>query len=401
MAELINTNVFNTDKKFVDFSGLDYFWGKAKTYIDGVDATMSAKVVALENTVGDSTKGLVQKVNLIQGELDGLNGGVGSITTQIENAIAALDLPNTYEAKGDAAKAEAAAKAYADGLAKDYEVAGAAKTAEDNAKAYADGLAGNYDAAGTAAGLNDAMDERVKVLEAIDHNKIAADAAAAAVAGVIDDAPESFDTLKEVAAWIANNDHATDVATLMTDVENLKKIDHDAYKGADETVLANAKAYADGLAGNYDAAGAADGALAAAKADAEGKYQVKGNYETAGAAAQALADAKADAADLYQPKGSYEAAGTADAKIAALKLADTYEAKGAAATAQAAAIAQAKLDAAEALKGYYTKGEVDNLLATNSTGDRAYAKQYTDELFGSIKFAANSDIDALFAAKAE
>ena len=70
---------------------------------------------------------------------------------------------------------------------------------------------------------------------------------------------------------------------------------------------------------------------------------------------------------------------------------------GAAADAQAAAIAQAKVDAAEALKGYYTKTEVDNLLSTNSTGDRAYAKQYTDELFGSFKFAANSDIDALFA----
>jgi hypothetical protein len=68
-----------------------------------------------------------------------------------------------------------------------------------------------------------------------------------------------------------------------------------------------------------------------------------------------------------------------------------------AADAQAAAIAQAKADATEALKGYYTKGEVDNLLSTNSTGDRAYAKQYTDELFGSFKFAANSDIDALFA----
>lgn len=401
MAETINTNVFDANKKFVDFSGLDYFWTKAKTYIDGVDATMSAKVVTLENTVGDSTKGLVKDVKSIQDELNSLSGGAGSIATQIDNAIAALDLPNTYEAKGDAAKAEAAAKAYADGLAGNYEVAGAAKTAEDNAKSYADSLAKNYDAAGTAAGLDAAMDTRVVKLEAIDHDKLAADAAAAAVAGVIDGAPESFDTLKEVAAWIANNDHASDVATLMTDVENLKKIDHDAYVEADKTVLADAKAYADGLAVNYDAAGAAATALADAKSYADGKFQVAGNYEVAGAADAALAAAKADAADLYQPKGSYEAAGTADAAIAALKLADTYEAKGAAADAQAAAIAQAKLDAAEALKGYYTKGEVDNLLATNSTGDRAYAKQYTDELFGSIKFAANSDIDALFAAKAE
>ena len=395
MAEVINTNVFDANKKFVDFSGLDYFWTKAKTYIDGVDASMSAKVVALENTVGDSTKGLVQKVNLIQGELDGLNGGAGSITTQIENAITALNLPNTYEAKGAAADALDAAKSYADGLASNYDAAGAADGALAAAKSYADGLAGNYDAAGTAKGFNDAMDARVVKLEAIDHDKIAADAAAAAVAGVIDDAPESFDTLKEVAAWIANNDHASDVATLMTDVENLKKIDHDAYVEADTTVLASAKSYADGLAGNYDAAGTAATALADAKSYVDGK--VDGKFDAVGSADAALAAAKADAAGLYQPKGDYEVAGTAASAIAALKLADTYEAKGAAADAQAAAIAQAKADAAEALKGYYTKGEVDNLLSTNSTGDRAYAKQYTDELFGSFKFAANSDIDALFA----
>lgn len=356
MAETINTNVFESTKKFVDFAGLDYFWSKAKTYIDGVDATMSAKVVTLENTVGDSTKGLVKDVRSIQDELNSLSGGAGSIATQIDNAIAALDLPNTYDAKGAAAGALTDAKAYADSLV------------------MAEGVA-KFDAAGTAAGFNDAMDVRVKVLEALDHNQIAADAAAAAVAGVIDGAPESFDTLKEVAAWIANNDHASDVATLMTDVENLKKIDHDAYVDADATVLADAKSYVDGkVDGKFDAAGAAAAAEQNAKDYADGKFQVAGNYETAG---------------------------TAAAAIEALNLPNTYEAKGAAADAQAAAIAQAKADATEALKSYYTKTEVDNLLSTNSTGDRAYAKQYTDELFGSIKFAANSDIDALFAPKTE
>lgn len=396
MSELINQNVFAEDKKFVDISGLSYFWSKTKKFVEDADTVISNKVGALENTVGDSTKGLVKDVKSIQDELNSLSGGAGSIATQINNAISALDLPNTYEAKGAAATAEQNAKDYADGLAGNYEVAGAAKTAEDNAKAYADGLAGNYDAAGTAKDFNDAMDTRVKVLEAIDHDQLAADAAATAVAGVIDGAPESFDTLKEVAAWIANNDHASDVATLMTDVENLKKIDHDAYKGADETVLASANSYADGLAVNYDAVGSAAAAEQNAKDYADGKFQVAGNYEAAGAAAQALADAKADAANLYQPKGNYEAAGTADAAIAALNLPNTYETKGAAADAQAAAIAQAKLDAAEALKGYYTKTEVDNLLSTNSTGDRAYAKQYTDELFNSFQFAQNSEIDALF-----
>ena len=351
MAEVINTNVFAADKKFVDFSGLDYFWTKAKTYIDGVDAAMSAKVVTLENTVGDSTKGLVKDVKAIQDELNSLSGGAGSITTQIDNAIAALDLPNTYETKG------------------------AADTALADAKSYVDGkVDGKFDAAGTAAGLDAAMDARVKVLEAIDHDAIAAAAAATAVAGVIDGAPEKFDTLKEIAAWIADADTAEDAASLVTRVSALEAIDHDAYVAADATTLASAKAYADGLV-------TADGVS---------------KFDAAGAAAQALADAKADAAGLYQPIGNYETAGTADAKIAALNLPNTYDAKGAAADAQAAAIAQARADATETLKLYYTKTEVDNLLSTNSTGDRTYAKQYTDTLFDSIKFAANSDIDALF-----
>ena len=47
--------------------------------------------------------------------------------------------------------AQAAAEAYADGLAKNYDAAGSAAAAETAAKAYADSLAKNYDAAGSAA----------------------------------------------------------------------------------------------------------------------------------------------------------------------------------------------------------------------------------------------------------
>ena len=340
MSELINQNVFADSKKFIDFSGLQHFWTKTKGYVDTADSGLSGRITVNENAI-----------KAINEELTTLSGGVGSVGTQINNAITALNLPNTYEAKG------------------------AAEDAYDAAKDYADGLAGNYDAAGTAKNFNDAMDTRVKVLEGIDHNKLAADAAAAAVAGVIDDAPAKFDTLKEIAAWIAEADTAEDAASLVTRVATLEAIDHDAYVAADETVLTNAKAYADGLV-------MVDGVA---------------KFDAAGAAATAKSEAIADAASKYQVKGDYEAAGTAASAIAALNLPNTYEAKGAAADAQAAAIAQAKLDAAEALKGYYTKGEVDNLLSTNSTGDRAYAKQYTDELFGSFKFAENSEIDALFA----
>lgn len=382
MSEVINNNVFSEDKKFVDLSSLDYFWGKAKSYIDEVDTTMSGKVVANEAAI-----------KAINEELATLDGGLGSVGTQINNAIAALKLSETYELKGEAAKAETAAREYADSLAENYEVAGAAKTAEDNAKAYADGLAVNYDAAGTAAGLNTVMDTRVKALEDKDYDGIAASAADAAVARVVADAPESFDTLKEVAAWIANNDHAQDVAALVTDVADLKAIDHNAYVAADTQVLADAKA------------------------DAEAKYQVKGNYESAGAASQALADAK-DYTDTEISKLSFDAAGTAEVKAnAALAEAKSYaDGKDSAMNTRVAAVearevyvsadvnaaiaaaeAAAKADATEKLKNYYSKIEVDNLLATNTAADQAYAKNYTDALFNSFKFAQNSDIDALFA----
>lgn len=244
--------------------------------------------------------------------LGGIDGGDG-IGGMIDAKINALDLPNTYEAKGAAADALDDAKAYANSLAANYDAAGSATTAEQNAKTYVDEFKTTINGVieenerVAAEALTD-LDTRVKDLESIDHDQLAADAAATAVATVLDDAPTSFDTLKEVAAWIANNDHAQDVATLMTDVENLKKIEHDAYKAADKTVLASAKSYADGLAGNYDAAGAA-------------------------------------------------------------------------ATAQAAAIAQAKLDAAEMLESYYNKTEVDGLV----DGAKTYADGLKTAIDGVIE----------------
>ncbi len=358
MAEKINVNVFDAEKKFVDFAGLDYFWEKAKKYVDDADLLMDGRVDVLEEVVGDSTKGLVKDVKSIQDELNSLSGGAGSIATQINNAITALDLPNTYDAKG------------------------AAATAEQNAKDYADGLAVNYDAAGTAAGLNAAMDTRVKVLEAIDHDKLAADASAAAVATVLDGAPEKFDTLKEIAQWISDSEAADSAADLVTRVSALEAIDHDAYKAADEATLASAKSYADGLAVNYDTAGSADGALASAKSYADGlKSEIDGVIEE-------------------NERVTSEALTDLNTRVETLEGQDVYvktDVDKQISDAEAAAIAQAKADAADALKAYYTKTEVDNLLSTNSTGDRAYAKQYTDELFNSFQFAQNSDIDSLFA----
>lgn len=403
MAEKVNQNVFITEK-FITLDTLSYFWGKTKTHVDGLVSPISSDVAKLKTAVGDATSGLVKEVDDIRADLEGLSGGAGSISTQINNAIAELDVTDAaVEGQYVSSVSETDGKITVTRVdlpdyTEVYDAKGAAAAAENNAKAYADGLASNYDAAGTAAGLDAIMSARVAALEAIDHNQIAADAAATAVAGVIDGAPEAFDTLKEVAAWIGNNDHASDVATLMTDVENLKGIDHNAYVAADETTLASAKSYADGLAVNYDAAGAAATAKSEAIADAEAKYQLKGNYEAAGTAEAKIA--ALDLANTYEAKGAADTA-LADAKTYVDgKVDGKFDALGSADAAQAAAIAQAKADAAETLKAYYTKTEVDNLLSTNSAADQAYAKQYTDELFNSIVFAQNSDIDAMFTTNA-
>lgn len=74
-----------------------------------------------------------------------------AVNAAIDSKITALKLSENYDAKGAAAAAETAAKAYADGLAKNYDAAGSAAAAETAAKAYADGLVANCDTKGAAA----------------------------------------------------------------------------------------------------------------------------------------------------------------------------------------------------------------------------------------------------------
>ena len=307
-------------------------------------------------------------------DLDAIRSGAAAGAGALDAAKGYADgLASNYDAAGAAATAEQNAKDYADGkfqVAGNYETAGAAAQALADAKADAASLyqvKGDYEVAGTAAGLNDAMDLRVKALEAIDHEKLATDASAAAVATVLDGAPEKFDTLKEVAEWISASDSASSAADLVTRVTALEAIDHDAYVDADTQVLADANAYADGLAGNYDAAGAAATAEQNAKDYADGKFQVAGNYETAGAAAQALVDAKA-----YVDGKGYATTTQVDAKQDAISDLEAIRSGAAAgATALQAVPAEYVTETELTGKGYLTAND--------------------------LVFAEDADIDDLFA----
>lgn len=109
--------------------------------------------------------------------------------------------------------------------------------------------------------------------------------------------------------------------------------------GAAATAESNAKAYADGLAGNYDAAGSAATAEQNAKNYADG---LAGNYDAAGSAADAEANAKAYAKEYADGLASnYDAAGSADDAEAA---ANAYT--DAAIAAAVVAMTDAEIDAA-------------------------------------------------------
>lgn len=180
---------------------------------------------------------------------------------------------------------------------------------------------------------------------------IANTAAVAEVAKIVAGADASFDTLKEIADWIAND--TTGAAGMANDIADLKELVGDEavalqisnaidaalkVEGNDKYALASdlnsladrvkaledaghvtqeainvgvkeAKDYADSLAANYDAAGTAEAKANAAetnaKAYADGLNSAMDarvgvleaidhtKFENAGAAAQALADAKA------------------------------------------------------------------------------------------------------------
>ena len=105
-----------------------------------------------------------------------VTAGTGITVNGLEVSVNRTTVDSWYDAAGDAADAEQAAKDYADGLASNYDPAGSAQgaynnavtyvngeittalgtaqgyadTAETDAKSYADSLATNYDAAGSA-----------------------------------------------------------------------------------------------------------------------------------------------------------------------------------------------------------------------------------------------------------
>lgn len=137
------------------------------------DTALTGRVSALETLVGDT-----------------------AVATQIANAISALDLANTYEAKGAAAQALTDAKAYAD--EKDATISASVEDLTADVEANTAAIATLN---GTGAG---SVSKQV----------------ADAVAQIVSDAPDAYDTLKEISDWITS--HASSAAEMNSDIQALE-----------------------------------------------------------------------------------------------------------------------------------------------------------------------------------
>ena len=191
-------------------------------------------------------------------------------------------------------------------------------------------------------------------------------AAAAKVAEIVANADADFDTLKEIADWILND--TTGAADMANDIAALQ-----------------------GLVGDKKVADAIADAIAAEDLD---KYALAADLNDLADNVKALEDAG------YQNAEAVAAA--IDAKIAALNLANTYDAKGAAATAETNAKAyadslntamNARVVVLEAID--HTKFEAAGA-AAQALAD---AKAYTDaEIAGHVTALSTAEIDAAIAA---
>lgn len=192
--------------------------------------------------------------------------------------------------------------------------------------------------------------------------------AATKIAEIVANADADFDTLKEIADWILND--TTGAADMANDIAALEA----KMAGIDSTVVAKIAAELE----------------AALKVDGADKYALATDLSNLADRVKALEDAG------YQ--NAAQVGSAIDAKITALDLANTYDVKGAAATAEANAKAYA-----DGLAGNYdVKGAADTAEANAkaySDANLATAKAYTDaQITERVVAMTTAEIDAAIAA---
>lgn len=275
-----------------------------------------------------------------------LASDVATLQGQVNNLISKIGTPAVGE---DAATG--LYKDIADVLAIANKGVADAKTAQDAANAAqsdVDALETVVGAADDTTGLRKRIKDNetaIGTLQGLDTNKSARTIAAEEVAKVINGAPESFDTLKELSDWIST--HGTDATAMNTAITKLQGIVAGiGGEGEKTTVVAYVTdAIAALKIGDY--AKAADLTALAAR------VKTLEDSPAAGITAEKIA-----AWDAKQNAGNYVEQTAYDTKISALETADSDNAKAIAAVKATADAAVPKN--AAATSGTATKVTVDS-----------------------------------------
>lgn len=200
---------------------------------DAVDTSISAintKIDGMDFS-SESTGGASVTVKVVQED-----GKITGVTVD-DSAIAdTYATKATIGSKDDAASDSGSVYAYINKV-----TSGIASSSNlEELKTTVDGHGEKLDAAETNIGNLQAAVKTLNEAETVDGSvkKIAKDAAASAVAGVVDGAPEAFDTLKEIATWIGDASNTT-AATMVTDINSLKTTVGDSTAGLVKDVADN------------------------------------------------------------------------------------------------------------------------------------------------------------------
>ena len=218
-----------------------------------MSASIKANADAIDAIKADYLKAADKTA--LQGSIDGVAGRVTTLEGQIATKVEQESF-NTVSGKVTALEGKVDVEKVSTAIAT------AKSEAIQGAKDYSDGLADNYATAAQGALADTAVQT---VVEGTENGTILVDGESVAVHGLGSAAY----------AETTSFDAAGSAATAETNAKSY------------------AKTYADGLAGNYDAKGAAAQALVDAKAYADG---LAGNYEVKGAAATAKSEAVTAAA---------------------------------------------------------------------------------------------------------
>lgn len=232
IAEYVNEQMgisvdTDTQYKLVKVSDTEYkLQSKGKT--DSAWADVDCDHIVIPQTYDDTA--LAGRVTDVEEAVEVLNGtGAGSVSKAIADAIAALNLANTYAPKthghamsevdgledalaGKQAAGDYATKAEAQGYAdaKDEAIA-AAKKAGDDAQADVDAL---EERVATNEGAIEKLNGASTVEGSVDY-KIAQ-----AVAAIMENPDETMNSINELVTWI--NDHAADALALSNQVTENK-----------------------------------------------------------------------------------------------------------------------------------------------------------------------------------